>query len=131
MDQYDRIRAYLKDNQESWLITGVAGFIGSNLLEELLKLDQTVVGLDNFATGHQHNLDELQRQAGHLGLNGSVHFLGWVSEAELRAVVAAADLAIWQRQFGTLAGSLAAVPEPPTAVMLTLCLLLGWVRASR
>lgn len=42
-----------------WLITGVAGFIGSNLLEFLLKLNQTVVGLDNFATGHQKNLDEV------------------------------------------------------------------------
>nr|WP_304442222.1 NAD-dependent epimerase/dehydratase family protein [Polaromonas sp. OV174] len=44
----------------TWLITGVAGFIGSNLLETLLKLDQRVVGLDNFATGHQRNLDEVQ-----------------------------------------------------------------------
>ncbi|MGA4816531.1 GDP-mannose 4,6-dehydratase [Pseudomonas aeruginosa] len=43
-----------------WLITGVAGFIGSNLLETLLKLDQKVVGLDNFATGHQRNLDEVR-----------------------------------------------------------------------
>jgi UDP-N-acetylglucosamine 4-epimerase len=42
------------------LITGVAGFIGSNLLETLLKLDQKVVGLDNFATGYQHNLDEVK-----------------------------------------------------------------------
>ena len=45
---------------KTWLITGVAGFIGSNLLETLLKLNQNVVGLDNFATGHQHNLDEVQ-----------------------------------------------------------------------
>lgn len=43
-----------------WLVTGVAGFIGSNLLETLLRLDQEVVGLDNFSTGHQHNLDEVQ-----------------------------------------------------------------------
>jgi len=43
-----------------WLITGIAGFIGSNLLEALLKLDQHVVGLDNFATGFQRNLDEVQ-----------------------------------------------------------------------
>lgn len=43
-----------------WLVTGVAGFIGSNLLETLLKLEQPVVGLDNFATGHQRNLDEVQ-----------------------------------------------------------------------
>lgn len=44
----------------TWLVTGVAGFIGSNLLEALLKLDQRVVGLDNFATGYQHNLDDVQ-----------------------------------------------------------------------
>lgn len=45
-----------------WLVTGVAGFIGSNLLEALLKLNQKVVGLDNFATGHQRNLDEVKLQ---------------------------------------------------------------------
>ena len=43
-----------------WLVTGCAGFIGSNLLETLLKLGQTVTGLDNFATGHQRNLDEVR-----------------------------------------------------------------------
>lgn len=50
----------LKAAPKVWLITGVAGFIGSNLLEALLKLDQHVVGLDNFATGFQRNLDEVQ-----------------------------------------------------------------------
>jgi len=43
-----------------WLITGVAGFIGSNLLEHLLDLNQVVIGLDNFATGYQSNLDEVK-----------------------------------------------------------------------
>jgi UDP-N-acetylglucosamine 4-epimerase len=43
-----------------WLVTGCAGFIGSNLLETLLKLDQTVVGLDNLSTGYQHNLDDVR-----------------------------------------------------------------------
>lgn len=46
--------------QKTWLITGCAGFIGSNLLETLLKHDQKVIGLDNFATGFQRNLDEVQ-----------------------------------------------------------------------
>jgi UDP-N-acetylglucosamine 4-epimerase len=45
----------------TWLITGVAGFIGCNLLETLLMLEQRVVGLDNFATGHRRNLEEIQR----------------------------------------------------------------------
>lgn len=57
---YESLTARLKSNSYNWLITGVAGFIGSNLLETLLKLDQRVVGLDNFATGHQHNLDEVR-----------------------------------------------------------------------
>lgn len=47
--------------EQVWLITGVAGFIGSNLLEELLNLDQEVVGLDNFSTGHMKNLKEVER----------------------------------------------------------------------
>ncbi len=60
MNQYQTVCEQLKRAPKTWLITGVAGFIGSNLLETLLKLDQKVVGLDNFATGHQHNLDEIQ-----------------------------------------------------------------------
>ncbi|WP_180116228.1 NAD-dependent epimerase/dehydratase family protein [Acinetobacter sp. YH12119] len=60
MSQYQTVCEQLKQNPKTWLVTGVAGFIGSNLLETLLKLDQTVVGLDNFATGHQYNLDEVQ-----------------------------------------------------------------------
>ena len=60
MTRYEQVQAELRLNPKTWLITGVAGFIGSNLLETLLKLDQNVVGLDNFATGHQRNLDEVQ-----------------------------------------------------------------------
>lgn len=60
MSVYQELLESLPDSPKTWLITGVAGFIGSNLLEHLLKLDQKVVGLDNFATGHQYNLDEVQ-----------------------------------------------------------------------
>jgi len=59
-NQYKVITEKLKQSPKKWLITGVAGFIGSNLLETLLRLDQEVVGLDNFITGHQYNLDEVQ-----------------------------------------------------------------------
>jgi UDP-N-acetylglucosamine 4-epimerase len=59
-DRYDTTRQQLAGHPQQWLITGVAGFIGSNLLEALLKLDQTVVGLDNFSTGYQRNLDEVR-----------------------------------------------------------------------
>jgi UDP-N-acetylglucosamine 4-epimerase len=60
MSAYQQLLEQLPQQPKKWLITGVAGFIGSNLLETLLKLNQHVVGLDNFATGHQHNLDEVQ-----------------------------------------------------------------------
>jgi len=60
MTRYEKIKIELLSSPKTWLITGVAGFIGSNLLEHLLKLNQKVVGLDNFATGHQRNLDEVK-----------------------------------------------------------------------
>lgn len=60
MTYYDQLKEQLLAQPKTWLVTGVAGFIGSNLLETLLKLNQTVVGLDNFATGFQHNLDEVK-----------------------------------------------------------------------
>ena len=60
MSQYQTVCEQLQHAPKSWLVSGVAGFIGSNLLETLLRLNQKVVGLDNFATGRQHNLDEVQ-----------------------------------------------------------------------
>ena len=57
MTKYHSAQEQLRTVPRRWLITGVAGFIGSNLLESLLSLDQEVVGLDNFATGHRKNLD--------------------------------------------------------------------------
>ncbi|MGY6217751.1 SDR family oxidoreductase [Methylolobus aquaticus] len=61
MVPYEQLLATLPESPKTWLVTGAAGFIGSNLTEALLKLNQRVVGLDNFATGHQRNLDEVQR----------------------------------------------------------------------
>ena len=54
----------LRESPRTWLITGVAGFIGSNLLETLLQLDQKVVGVDNFMTGYQRNLDMVREIVG-------------------------------------------------------------------
>ena len=60
MTTYQQTLHNLQAAPKTWLITGVAGFIGSNLLETLLKAGQWVVGLDNFATGHRRNLEEVQ-----------------------------------------------------------------------
>ena len=58
MTKFEHLQEYLNNNQKTWLVTGVAGFIGSNLLEKLLILNQKVVGLDSFDTGYQHNIDQ-------------------------------------------------------------------------
>lgn len=60
MTAYTELQTRLAAAPKTWLVTGVAGFIGSNLLETLLKLNQRVVGLDNLSTGHQRNLDEVK-----------------------------------------------------------------------
>jgi UDP-N-acetylglucosamine 4-epimerase len=60
MTAYEQVQNQLAAAPRVWLVTGVAGFIGSNLLEALLRLNQTVVGLDNFATGHRRNLEEVR-----------------------------------------------------------------------
>ena len=59
-DFYQEQIIKLRNHSRLWLITGVAGFVGSNLLETLLQKNQFVVGLDNFSTGHQENLNDVQ-----------------------------------------------------------------------
>jgi len=60
MNNFNSVRESLERKPSTWLITGVAGFIGSNLLEALLKLNQKVVGLDNFSTGRKQNLADVK-----------------------------------------------------------------------
>ena len=62
MTPYELLREELAAEPRAWLITGVAGFIGSHLLETLLGLDQRVAGLDNFSTGSARNLEEVRRR---------------------------------------------------------------------
>ena len=59
--KYQLLKEDLKKNPKKWLVTGVAGFIGSHLLEELLSLNQTVVGADNYITGFKKNLEDVER----------------------------------------------------------------------
>ena len=64
MTRYELAEHELQTRPRRWLVTGAAGFIGSNLTEHLLRLGQTVVGLDNFSTGHRHNLDDVRDRVG-------------------------------------------------------------------
>lgn len=64
MTRYIEVQESLRRERRRWLVTGVAGFIGSHLLEELLRLNQSVVGLDNFATGNRNNLVDVAARVG-------------------------------------------------------------------
>ncbi|WP_338769325.1 SDR family oxidoreductase [Massilia sp. METH4] len=74
VSKFDDLAKHLRGRQYRWLVTGAAGFIGSNLVEALLKLGQRVTGLDNFATGHQHNLDQVRAAVGE-GAWAAFHFV--------------------------------------------------------
>lgn len=64
MSRYEQVLQELRNRPRTWLVTGAAGFIGSNLVEHLLQLDQSVVGLDSFATGHPRNVEDVRRSVG-------------------------------------------------------------------
>ena len=108
MTVYDTLLKRLTREPKVWLVTGVAGFIGSNLLEHLLKLNQTVIGLDNFATGHQYNLDEVQglvtpeQCAGFTFIEGDVRNL-----EDCQKACAGVDYVLHQAALGSVPRSIA------------------------
>ena len=63
MSAYQKVKEHLKNNEYRWLVTGAGGFIGSNLVEALLKLNQNVIGLDNFSTGYKLNIKRALKDA--------------------------------------------------------------------
>jgi UDP-N-acetylglucosamine 4-epimerase len=112
MSTYESVRAGLRTNQHRWLVTGAAGFIGSNIAKTLLELGQHVVGLDNFSSGYQRNIDQaLAESDGHGGsfrlVNGDIEDLAVCSDA-----CAGIDYVIHQAAIGSVPRSM----EDPIAV---------------
>ena len=107
MATVEKMQAGLRARPRRWLVTGVAGFIASNLAQALLELDQQVVGLDNFATGKRENLDEVQRL---VGPDRWAHFRfigGNVASSEVcREVVAGVDVVLHQAALGSVPRSI-------------------------
>jgi UDP-N-acetylglucosamine 4-epimerase len=107
MSTYENISAELRQQPKRWLVTGAAGFIGSNLVEQLLRLGQQVVGLDNFATGHRHNLDEVQALVGAVAWQRFEFIEGDLERlADCRRATAAADLILHQGALGSVPRSI-------------------------
>lgn len=105
--RYETVKADVEANPKTWLVTGVAGFIGSNLLETLLNLGQRVIGLDNFATGHQHNLDEVQSSVSSDNWLGFTFINGDIRNMEdCRQAVKGVDYVLHQAALGSVPRSL-------------------------
>ena len=112
MSAYEQLQTALKVAPRTWLVTGVGGFIGSNLLEVLLKLDQRVTGLENFSTGYQTNLEEVRelvgadRWARFRLIKGDIR-----DTAACRRACAGADVVLHQAALGSVPRSI----EDPSA----------------
>jgi len=108
MSAYEILRQDLENSPRTWLITGVAGFIGSNLLETLLKLNQRVIGLDNFETGHQSNLDLVQQSVPGSAWSRFKFVQGDIRKLEdcQRALSEGADYVLHQAALGSVPRSL-------------------------
>lgn len=108
MSTYQKVQDELLQQPKTWLITGCAGFIGSNLLETLLGLNQKVIGLDNFATGHQRNLDEVKNQVGDNLWRNFKFIQGDIRNLEdCQAGVADCDYILHQAALGSVPRSIA------------------------
>ena len=105
MTRYQDIQECLKEHPRTWLVTGVAGFIGSHLLEQLLRLNQRVVGLDNFATGSKRNLVNVEAR---VGREAFTHFRFLEGDIRDPAVCASATIGI---EFVLHQAALASVPR--------------------
>ena len=107
-DTFDQVKRGLAEHPRTWLVTGSAGFIGSHLVETLLALGQRVVSLDNFATGHRRNLEEVRDNVGearwrrHRFLERDIRSLDACREA-----VAGVDVVLHEAALGSVPRSLA------------------------
>lgn len=107
MTKFEKCKDQLLNSQRTWLVTGVAGFIGSNLLEELLSLNQKVVGLDNFSTGHQRNLDAVELAVGEEKWNNFTFVRGDIRDYDTCiAVVKDVDYVLHQAALGSVPRSI-------------------------
>lgn len=126
---FDNLKNSIQAEPKTWLVTGCAGFIGSNLLETLLLMNQKVVGLDNFSTGFQHNLDEVQQSVSEEQwarfnfIEGDIRDLGACKKA-----VSGVDYVLHQAALGSVPRSL---DDPITTNSVNISGFLNMLVAAR
>jgi UDP-N-acetylglucosamine 4-epimerase len=107
VNKFQDVQQHLGQQSYHWLVTGAAGFIGSNLVETLLKLNQRVTGLDNFATGHRHNLDQVRELVGDAWANFSFIEGDIRSPEDCARACAGVDFVLHQAALGSVPRSIA------------------------
>lgn len=106
-NKYQEVQRLIRQHPRRWLISGVAGFIGSNLLETLLKLDQVVVGIDNYATGYARNLEEVREEAGAAAWRNFTFIEGDIRAlADCRRACAGVDFVLHHAALGSVPRSI-------------------------
>jgi UDP-N-acetylglucosamine 4-epimerase len=108
MSDYESLRKSLATQPKTWLVTGVAGFIGSHLLETLLNLDQRAIGFDNFSTGYQKNLEDVRALVGETRWSRFKMIDGDICDAAVcRRACEGVDFVLHQAALGSVPRSLA------------------------
>ena len=129
MTEFEKLKQSFKTEQHTWLITGVAGFIGSNLAEFLLKNNQKVVGLDNFSTGFQHNLDDIQQGVGTELAKNFTFFEGDIAEFKTcQKACLGVDIILHQAALGSVPRSIA---DPITSNLSNITGFLNMLTAAK
>jgi UDP-N-acetylglucosamine 4-epimerase len=129
MDRFEKIKVDLRAHPRRWLITGCAGFIGSNLLESLLGLNQNVIGIDNFSTGYQSNLDEVEALVGPAKWARFNLVTGDIRDiASCRRAVQGVDYVLHQAALGSVPRS---IEDPVTTNAVNLTGFLNMLVAAR
>ncbi len=104
---YKDIINYLESNPSTWIVTGCAGFIGSNLIEALLKINQNVIGIDNFSTGNKNNLDEVSSILNRKQLSNFEFIEGDISDPSIcQKICVNADYVLHQAALGSVPRSI-------------------------
>jgi len=129
MSMFNDLIEEFKSHQRVWLVTGIAGFIGSNLAEFLLKHNQLVVGLDNFSTGYQKNLDMVKESVGNEKYANLNFIEGDISEYEIcERACKGVDIVLHQAALGSVPRSIA---DPVTSNLSNITGFLNMLTAAK